>query len=647
MTTEQSEVIKPAKSHHAGLLLLILGALGVVFGDIGTSPLYAINEIFFGHAMSHIVRMDVLGAISLVFWALTLVISFKYVFFVMQADNDGEGGVFALYGQIRSFPKAPLILLSFLLFGSGLLYGDGMITPAISVISAVEGLKVIAPNLESFVVPITIAILILLFSIQKNGTHKVGTFFGPIMVIWFFTLGILGFNNIIKTPDILTALSPYYAYYFVTHNAFHTILLTLGSVMLAVTGGEAMFADMGHFGKLPIRVAWYVLAYPALLLNYFGQGAYLLSGSPVLHGTIFYSMAPSFILPFLIILATCATIIASQAMISGAFSLTKQAIALRLLPYIPITYTHKDHEGQIYLPLINWALFIGSVTLVLIFQSSNRLAGAYGLAVADDMFITTVSIMIIAQRKWKWDPRFVYLLFIPFLFVDASFLGANSLKIFEGGWIPLTIGLFIFSVIETWRWGRKHTLNTFNRQKIMTIREIIKLQRTTPNDLPRTMVFLTRTAVTGLDDRVPIQLQRYWDRNNGLPEHLVLLNVELLKVPHAHERLVVRQLTKRDEPTGTVTSISANFGFMENPELEPLVRQCIRHEDIPSDQPEKQWTFSVLHERIQLEKGASLWTKIRYNIYDFLHRNTLKADEYFGLGDDHMLTIDVCPVELS
>lgn len=647
MTTEQSEAIKPAKSHHTGLLLLVLGALGVVYGDIGTSPLYAINEIFFGHAMSHFTRMDVIGGISLVFWALTLVVAIKYVFLVLRADNDGEGGVFSLYSLIAELPKSSPILLGLLVIAAGLLYGDGIITPAISVISAVEGMRILTSTLEPYIIPITIAILTGLFAIQKNGTHKVGKLFGPVMVIWFITIGITGILAIQHTPDILTALSPIYAYTFLTTHSLPTILFTLGSVMLVITGGEAMYADMGHFGKLPIRIGWYAIAYPALVANYLGQGAYLLSGHEIYGNNIFFSMVPHAFLAPMVVLSTCATIIASQALISGAFSLTAQAISLRLLPYLPIRHTHEAHEGQIYIPQINWALYVGAVLLVLTFQSSNRLAGAYGLAVSGVMFITTLGMITIAKRIWKWNNILTYGIFIPFAVLDGFFLLSNSLKLIEGGFIPLGIGLTIYGIIETWKWGRKHTLNTFNRQKTMTVREIIKLQRTTPNDLPRTMVFLNRTPVTTLDDHIPIQLQRYWDRNNGLPEHLVLLNVELLRVPHAPERLTVRQLTKRDEPTGTVTSISANFGFMEDPELEPLVRQFIRHEDVPSEQSPKQWIFRVLHERLQLHGSAHVGTKLQYMVYDFLHRNSLKADEYFGLGDDHMLTIDVCPVELS
>lgn len=625
---------------------MALGALGVVFGDIGTSPLYAMNEIFFGHALSHHTRMDVEGAVSLVFWAMTLVIAIKYVFIVMHADNDGEGGVFALFSNIKHLAKPPAWILGLLLFGSGLLYGDGIITPAISVVSAVEGIKVIAPSFAPFVVPTTLIILMALFSIQKFGTHVVGRLFGPIMTIWFTAIGILGFIAITKQPMILESISPYYAWNFLTTHSLHTILLTLGSVMLVITGGEAMFADMGHFGKLPIRLAWYILAYPALLLNYFGQGAYLLSEAPVKGNNLFFSLVPTPYIPAMVMLATLATIIASQAMISGAFSLTKQAISLRLIPYLPTRYTHKDHEGQIYIPFVNWALFIGACVLVIRFQSSSNLAGAYGLAVAGDMFITTLSMMIIAIGIWKWPRVYVYMLFLPFLMIDAGFLGANTLKLFVGGYIPMSVGFLLYTLITIWTWGRAHVIKAFRTFDTMTVSELVKLQEKSAHDLDRTMVYLTRDPILSPSDHVPVQMQKFWTRNGILPKHLAFLNVELLKEPHAKERFVVQHLNTKGLRKGSVTSITVYFGFMEDPDIEPLIKKFIAHHDIPSTHPSENWSFKIVYERPLLRDGAGFIEKIKFLMYSYLSNVSPSADEYFGLGNDHQLTIDILPVRM-
>lgn len=634
------------RAHHHSLIALTVGALGVVFGDIGTSPLYAINEIFFGHAMNHYSRLDVEGAISLVFWAMTLVIAIKYVCIVMRADNDGEGGVFALYSNIKKLPKPPAWILGLLLFGSGLLYGDGIITPAISVVSAVEGIKVIAPSFAPYVVPCTLTILTLLFSIQRFGTHVVGKLFGPIMILWFVTIGVLGTTAVVHNPVILEAIHPYYAWNFLTTHSFHTILLALGSVMLVITGGEAMFADMGHFGKTPIRLAWYLLAYPALLLNYFGQGAYLLSDAPIKGNNLFFSLVPPAYLPAVVLLATLATIIASQAMISGAFSLTKQAISLRLIPYLPTIYTHKDHEGQIYIPFVNWALFAGAFALVLRFQSSTNLAGAYGFAVAGDMFITTLSMIIVAIGVWKWPRIYALALFLPFLVIDAGFLGANTLKLFVGGYIPFSVGFLLYSLITIWTWGRAHVIKAFRNFDTMTVKELVDLQEQSSHDLDRTVVYLTRNPILSLSDTVPIQTQKFWTRNGILPKHLAFLNVELLKEPHAKERFVVKHLNTKGLGNGSITSITVYFGFMENPDIEPLIKKFIAHHDIPSTHPQENWSFKIIYERPLLRDGARFLEQLKFAVYSHISNVTPSADEYFGLGKDHQLTIDVVPVRM-
>jgi KUP system potassium uptake protein len=382
---------------------LSIASLGVVFGDIGTSPLYAVREIFLGHALPNYSTSDIIGVISVVFWALTLIITIKYVIFVLRADNDGEGGVFALYGLIDQLGKKKNLTISgLLIFASGLLLGDGIITPAISVISAVEGLKVMTPVFEPYVVPITIAILTGLFSIQSKGTSRVGSIFGPVMLIWFFVLAVLGISHIMIRPEILSALNPMHAIEFFLRHSLQTVVLVLGSIILVVTGGEAMYEDLGHFGRFPIRLSWLIVAYPALVLNYLGQGAFLLSGKPISGGNLFFSMVPNGLLFPMVILATLATIIASQALISGVFSLVSQAISLGLFPFMHVDHTHKEHMGQIYVRQINIFLFIGSVVLVLYFGSSSRMASAYGLAIAGVEFVTTLGMISIAREVWKW-----------------------------------------------------------------------------------------------------------------------------------------------------------------------------------------------------------------------------------------------------
>lgn len=635
------------KHARSGILLLALGALGVVYGDIGTSPLYAVNEIFFGHALPHYTHADILGAISLVFWALTLVVAIKYVFFVLRADSDGEGGVFALYNLISNLPKSNVAITGLLIIAAGLLYGDGMITPAISVISAVEGLKMITRSFEPYIVPITIVILTGLFSIQNKGTAKVGAIFGPIMMLWFIAIGGIGLFWTFANPAILAIVNPLHAITFLLTHEFHTILLTLGSVMLVITGGEAMYADMGHFGRLPIRIGWYAVAYPALIANYLGQGAYLLSGKAVLESNVFYSMVPAPLLLPMVILATIATVIASQALISGAFSLTMQAISLRLLPYLPIKHTHNDHEGQIYIAHINWAIYIGAVALVFGFGSSVRLAGAYGLAVAGVMFVTTLGMILIAKNLWNWKPWIVYAVFIPFACLDGLFLFANSLKFFEGGFIPLTIGLLIFAIIQIWQWGRRHTAKAFQEFPCMTVSELIKIQQRTDHDLPRTMVFLNRYPITSLTERVPIQMQLFWEKNAALPEHLVFLTVETVKKPHADKRFFVQQLTPVDQKTGTITSIIVQYGFMETPYLEPLIKRFIAHKDIPSNDPIEHWVMQILHEKLVAPKYKTVMCTVKFGLYAFLHKLINSSDHYFGLGENIHLTVDILPVTLK
>ena len=437
------------------LLPLTLTTIGVVYGDIGTSPLYTIRECFFGSHSVPVTPENVLGVLSLVIYALVIVISIKYIAIVMRADNRGEGGILALTALLpaKSAGNGRAVLISLGIFGAALLYGDGMITPAITVLGAVEGLKVVTPLFDSYVVPIAVVILIGIFAIQQHGTHRVGRLFGPVMVLWFLAIAILGMSWVVRKPIVLTAINPVHALVFFETHKLHGFAV-LGAVFLAVTGGEALYADMGHFGKRPIRFAWFSLVLPSLLINYFGQGALLLIDNTAARQP-FFLLAPSWALLPMVVLATAAAIIASQALISGAFSLTHQAVQLGYSPRMDIDHTSSHHMGQIYVPQVNWALMVGTIAIVLGFRSSSALAAAYGIAVTLTMVITAVLLHVIATERWKWPLGIALLVTGVFLSIDLAFFGANLLKIAHGGWLPLVIGTVLFTMMTTWKTGRR------------------------------------------------------------------------------------------------------------------------------------------------------------------------------------------------
>lgn len=630
------------------LFFLSLAALGVVYGDIGTSPLYTINEIFFGHARAHITRMDVLGSISLVIWALTIVISFKYIVFVLRADNDGEGGVFALYGLLnRLTKKNKAIIFTLLMIAAGLLFGDGIITPAISVISSVEGLRVATPLLSPFVVPATILILTALFAIQNKGTNKVGSIFGPIILIWFVAIAILGMRQIIANIQVISALNPLYALKFLFSHDLYTLFLTMGAVMLAITGGEAMYADMGHFGRTSIRLSWFFVVYPALILTYLGQGAYMLSGQAVKEGNIFYSMVPAWALLPMVIIATFATIIASQALISGAFSLVTQAISFKLLPFIKVVHTHHEHEGQIYVPFVNWSLYIGCVLLVLFFQSSDRLASAYGLAVSGVMVVTSIAMLQIAKKYWKWNAIKIILLFGPLTIIDLSFLSANSLKIIEGGYIPLSIALFILFIMTTWKWGRKKVTDVFDNYPRMTLRKLINIKKADLTIVPRSIIIMTPDPVLKMQDKIPVLKQMVWERNKVLSRDIIFVTVNITKEPHIHDnRYIVKKLYE-DRAKGSIASVIINFGYMEDPDVESMLEGLARHHKINIEEDFTKWIIYVMHERISLRNNDDIMKNIRFFLFDFLHKNSYSADHYFNLGEKQPLSIESITVKIS
>ena len=470
------------RAPRGGLAALAIGAIGVVYGDIGTSPLYAIDQIFFGSAAVAPTPENVLGAISAAIWTIFIIVAVKYALLVLRAENDGEGGVFALYGLLHKYKnRGARVLLWSLMLGAGLLLGDGMITPAISVLSAVEGLDVATPAFAPYVPPITLALLTGLFSIQHKGASGIGVIFGPIMIVWFVVIAVLGGAEIAREPAILAAFNPAHGVRFLARSGPREALLILGALMLVITGGEAMYADLGHFGARPIRVGWFAVVFPALLLNYLGQGAHLLGGAPIAAGKLFYSLAPAPLVAPLVILATLATVVASQALISGAFSLTSQAIGLGLFPRFDVKHTHLDHAGQIYIPVVNWGLYLGCVALVIGFGSSSALAAAYGLAVAGVMLITSCAMVPIALRYWRWSAARTALVWGPFTAVNGAFLVASSLKFMEGGFVPLSVGVAAFLVMATWRWGRKATFAAYAARSTMTMADVVALHRSGNN----------------------------------------------------------------------------------------------------------------------------------------------------------------------
>ena len=627
------------------VLTLSIGALGVVYGDIGTSPLYAINEIMFGHGDLHKHVSSVLGAISLVIWALTIVVSIKYVVFVLRADSDGEGGVFALYSLLHKLSKKWVgAIIPFLILAAGLLLGDGIITPAISVLSAVEGMKVVTTALHPFIVPVTVMILTGLFYIQKKGTAKIGRIFGPIIIIWFGAIGLLGLTQIIADPFILQAVNPMLALNFLFSNSIHSNLLILGSVMLVITGGEAMYADMGHFGKNPIRLSWFAIAYPALILNYLGQGAYVLSGATVLHENIFYSMVPNLFLVPMVILATAATVIASQALISGAFSLMSQAITLGLVPYLKIHHTHEEHEGQIYIPFINWILYVGCIALVLTFQTSTRLASAYGLAVSGVMFMTSLAMIAVARYLWKWSHLKAYLIFIPLTVLDFVFLSANSLKLFEGGFIPLSIGILMLIIMLVWKWGRGKIKHKFQEYPSMTVREFIQVKESLPPTSRKSAVIMTPDLIKSKKDTLPVLAQLIWDRYETLPQHIVFLTVNIEDTPHMHHNRFDFYGLYESHEKGSIISVQINFGFMEEPNVEKVLDGLAEKKILQLPVDHKEWVIDALHERIYVSKKVGWFDRLKFNIFLFLSRNASTADEYFRLGKETQLSIEVLPV---
>ena len=547
---------------------LALAALGVVYGDIGTSPLYALKEVFGSpHHPVPITPENVLGILSLVFWALMAVVSGKYVSFITRADNRGEGGIMALMAlalrQQKPGSTGRNVIVILGLFGAALFYGDGVITPAISVLSAVEGLGIVTPALERFVIPLALVVLVALFVIQRHGTASVGRLFGPVMMLWFATLAVLGLANIVAAPGVLRALNPGWAMQFFVANP-GLGFLSLGAVVLVLTGGEALYADMGHFGRRPIQIAWFGMVLPALLINYFGQGALLLT-NPASVTNPFYLLAPGWALYPLVILATMATVIASQAVISGAFSLTLQAMHLGYLPRFQVRHTSESEMGQIYLPAINWLLLAAVIALVLGFKSSSNIAAAYGIAVTGTMLITNLLVFVVARELWGWKLVPTLLCITPFVVIDFAFFSANSIKILAGGWFPLAFGLGVFVLMATWKRGRELLHAKLGQDAIDLAPFIASLALGGATRVPGTAVFMT-----GRPQGVPRAMLHSLKHYKVLHERMVIVTIRIFDVPHVPEidRVEVADLGE------SFWQVTVQYGFKDEPDLPAALALC-------------------------------------------------------------------------
>ncbi|MGN6819106.1 MAG: potassium transporter Kup [Sphingomonas sp.] len=629
-TDGHAEGVHAGHAHgHAndGLIKLAIGAIGIVFGDIGTSPLYAFRETFAGHHKLSLDHAHIMGVTSLMFWSMMIVVTIKYVTIIMRADNKGEGGSLALLALISSRAQtkkwtAGIILLG--VFATSLFYGDSMITPAVSVLSAVEGLAVAQPGMAHFVLPIVIAILIFLFAIQQSGTNKVGLFFGPVMMLYFLSIALLGAFSVAQTPGVLWAFSPHYAVEFFLLDPVRAFL-ALGSVVLAVTGAEALYADMGHFGRKPIGMSWLFFVLPALILNYMGQAALLTRVGGKALESPFYLLAPSSLQLPLVILATAAAVIASQAVISGAFSVTQQAIQLGFVPRLRIEHTSASTAGQIYIPLINWMLMVMVILLVLFFRTSSNLTSAYGIAVTGAMTIDTCLLGVVLFRLWHWPKWAAIPLLSLFFLVDGAYLTANLTKIPDGGWFPLLVGLIIFTVLTTWAKGR-HLMMARLREAAMPIKVFISSAATSATRVPGTAVFMTSSA-----DGVPHALLHNLKHNKVLHERIILLTVKIADVPfvplservaldhlgHGFHRLVLRYgfMEEPDVPAALalVTGCGDKFKMMDTSFF--LARQTL----LPSSKP-----------------GMAIW---REKLFAWMLRNAESAMEFFRLPTNRVVEV--------
>ena len=616
------------EAHGRYLMALSLTALGIVFGDIGTSPIYALRESFNPANGIAPTQANVLGILSLILWSLIIVISLKYLTFVMRADNHGEGGIIALTALVNPRSQVTarrrLVLVMAGLFGAALLYGDSMITPAISVLSAIEGLEVATPLFRPYVIPITLVILITLFSVQRRGTAGIGMLFGPVTLVWFLTLAVLGVFGIASHPGVIAAVNPLQGAAFFARNGLAGFLV-LGSVFLVVTGGEALYADMGHFGIRPIRLIWFILVLPALVLNYFGQGAVILEDPTTLEHP-FFLMAPGWALYPLVGMATLATIIASQAVISGAFSLTQQAIQLGYLPRMKVEHTSSREIGQVYLPGINWALMLACLGLVIGFRTSSNLAAAYGVAVTTDMAVTTVIFVVVAAKRWHWSPRSIVLFLSLFLIVDLAFWGANLPKIPQGGWFPIVVAAVIFTMMTTWKKGRKVLAARLEVGSLPIELLIADIRESQPTRVPGTAVFMHKDP-----DGTPPALMHNLKHNRVLHQRVVLMSVVTLDVPRVADEDRVSVVRVADD----FHRVSAYYGFAESPDVPTILELCEKS-GLAFDM--MQTTFFLSRETLVAHPkgGMAGW---RQRLFGVMARNSLQATVYFGIPPNRVVEL--------
>jgi KUP system potassium uptake protein len=612
------------------LLALSLLALGIVYGDIGTSPLYAVRECFYGAHPVAVTPDNIFGVLSLIFWSLVVVVMLKYHIYVIRFDNRGEGGILALMGLVgmdkNRSKRVRYTLLAIGVFGAALLYGDGMITPAISVLSAVEGLEIATPLFKPYVIPLTIVILVVLFFFQRRGTSGIGAVFGPIMLVWFSTLAVLGLRGILWAPKVLLAVNPMYAVRFFMENGGHGFLV-LGAVFLVTTGGEALYADLGHFGEKPIQIDWFSIVGPSLVLQYFGQGALLIKNPAAAHNP-FYLLAPKWALYPLVALATVATVIASQAIISGVFSLTRQAIQLGYFPRMQIVHTSSAEIGQIYMPAVNWSVMVATILLVVSFRSSSNLAGAYGVAVSMTMIITTLLAYFVARDLLQWSMLKALILTAAFLIGDVAFLSANLFKIAEGGWFPLLIAALVFTLMTTWRRGRQILNARLSDGALSPEMFVTSLQARPPVRVPGTAVFMHRTR-----DAVPPALLHSLKHYKAMHQQVILLTVLTEEVSHLRddERLQFDALGEG------IYRVAARYGFMEEPDIPALLKRVGEEHHLKV--PPMDTTYFLGRETLIITKrpsGMSMW---REKIFASMMRNAESAARFFRLPPNRVVEL--------
>ncbi len=591
-------------------LSLTLSALGVVYGDIGTSPLYALRESLRGISLTEI---NILGVLSLIFWSLILVISIKYLLIVFRADNEGEGGCLALLAllkQKKSSHEAVFYLLAIL--GAGLLLGDGMLTPAISVTSAIEGLHIVSSACDAYIVPLSCTIMVLLFMLQSKGTTKIGTIFGPVLLVWFVTIAVLGLSQIIKTPVVLKAFNPYYAYYFLFSHGLRGYFL-LGGIFLVVTGGEAMYADIGHFGKKPIRYSWFFVVLPCLILNYFGQGAHLMT-HPEAISNPFYMLPPAWFAVPMLCLATAATIIASQAVISATFSLTKQAILLGLCPRFPVIQTSRYHYGQVYIPQMSFLLLVGTLFLIWHFKNAAAMAHAYGIAVNLDMLLVTIMVAYAARQVWQWPLPWVIAIFGGFYAIDLAFLGANAHKFLSGGWVPVVFACVVAFFMYTWRMGMEYLKHNFYKKKTEISKVAKQLNYKSLNRLPG----VTAIFITDIYDNSGGSFLHFLKLALSVPEHILIVNYAIHNTPYVDEdaQVEIQQIDKM------IHQLTLHYGFMDTVSIPKGLEQVNKENALPFEINVDTATYLVEIPHIVASKGKkALLFYWQEKLFAFLMRN--------------------------